>query len=409
VSLLQRIQELQYSDAPEAARLTRDFIAETFGLEVVRVTLRPSAVSLNSFNGFCLLGDGRRLFFKTHTESHTVITEYYNAAALATAGYPVIEPLYSSTIPEKQLLLYDVVEDPSLFEVAWELEEGIGAERLEPLRAAQGASDDALLEIYRSTLEPQRAPDAAEAPIHQLFHHRITGGRLREFYGEEARIALPSGEYLATRVRQMGWRINGRDYSESIEQILARAARLLAPAQPGPSVWGHGDAHNGNVFWRPEGLVYFDPAFAGRHHPLLDLTKPLFHNVFATWMYYPGELEKRIGVRAELRGETLEVEYDDLLPPVRRLFLDSKIERVLTPLLAHLADAGQLRPDWRAYLKAALFCCPLLTRNLGDPAIFPPAISVLGLAIAVEMGSEGGGVLDGVLDEVELHLSESRS
>jgi hypothetical protein len=42
--------------------------------------------------------------------------------------------------------------------------------------------------------------------------------------------------------------------------------------------------------------------------------------------------------------------------------------------------------DWRAYLKAALMCCPLLTMNLRDRARFPAEIGLLGLCFAVEMG-----------------------
>ncbi len=57
------------------------------------VELRPLAVSLNSFNGFMTVRDGaagsRRYFFKTHIESDGVIDEYYHAALLAEAGYPV--------------------------------------------------------------------------------------------------------------------------------------------------------------------------------------------------------------------------------------------------------------------------------------------------------------------------------
>ena len=88
------------------------------------VELRPLAVSLNSFNGFMTLTDGTRLFYKTHTEPDSVIDEYYNTTTLADAGYPVIKPLYSSTEWGKQLLIYEVIEDSSVFDVAWAIEIG---------------------------------------------------------------------------------------------------------------------------------------------------------------------------------------------------------------------------------------------------------------------------------------------
>src|SRR5690606_6796511 len=143
------------------------------------------------------------------------------------------------------------------------------------------------------------------------------------------------------------------------------AMYLLQPSQSGPSIVGHGDAHNGNVFYRAQtnSLLYFDPAFAGRHHPLLDLTKPLFHNVFAMWMYFPRE--KADCTQALLRREddVWNVEHDYAIHPVREMFLESKIERVLIPILCELQAKGWLREDWRAYLKAALFCCPFLDRK----------------------------------------------
>jgi hypothetical protein len=83
--------------------------------------------------------------------------------------------------------------------------------------------------------------------------------------------------------------------------------------------------------------------------------------------------------------------------------LRSKIERVIVPLLQMLKGNKQLRPDWRAYLKSALFCCPFLTMNLTDPSKFTPEISLLGLAMSIEMGCESDGqrsVIDLILDEV---------
>lgn len=103
--LLQQIQSLQFRDKTAAESLVLDFVRRTFPLDVVAVELRPLAVSLNSFNGFLTLRDDKRLFFKTHTETDTVIGEYYRAGVLAEAGYPVIQPLYSSTQTGQQLLI----------------------------------------------------------------------------------------------------------------------------------------------------------------------------------------------------------------------------------------------------------------------------------------------------------------
>lgn len=410
MSLLQQVQELQFHDKGAAEALLLNFLRELFPLDVQSVMLRPLAVSLNSFNGFMQLGDGRRLFFKTHTEPDGVIGEYYNAAQLASAGYPVLQPIYSSTEAGKQLLIYEVIEDPSVFDLAWDIENS-RSELLPQLTQAQNAADDHLLNIYRQTLAWQNADDAASVPIHQLFYHRLAGGRLARFYGEDVTVALPVGSAAISEARRARWVINGQRYSQTLDDLIVEAARLLLPAQAGPSVIGHGDAHNGNVFFRAEtnALLYFDPAFAGRHHPLLDLTKPLFHNVFAMWMYFPHEKAANTTIRLNIDGDVWRVEHDYVLHPVRHMFQSSKVERVLIPILRDLRDRGWLREDWRAYLKAALFCCPLLTMNLTDAAKFPPSISLLGLTMAVEMGGESEEVrsrIDTLLDEVEAAIRD---
>ncbi|PJF20541.1 MAG: hypothetical protein CUN56_15650, partial [Phototrophicales bacterium] len=183
------------------------------------------------------------------------------------------------------------------------------------------------------------------------------------------------------------WVINGQHYSETLDDIIRQAEKLLHPPQESPSIIGHGDAHNGNVFFQnttPPTMLYFDPAFAGRHHPLLDLAKPLFHNVFAMWMYYPQEKRQITPISLRIEGNIWHVDYTYDLPPVRHMFLQSKVQYVLKPLLKHLKTLNWLRADWRTYLKAALFCCPFLTMNLADSQRFPPEISLLGLAMSVE-------------------------
>src|SRR5688572_2815073 len=120
-NLLHSVQTLQFSDKLKAETILKSFLRDTFDLEIVAVELRPLAVSLNSFNGFLTVKDGSRLFFKTHIEPDNVIGEYYNASRLAAAGYPVIQPVFSSTEAGKQILIYEVIDDSSVFDVAWEI------------------------------------------------------------------------------------------------------------------------------------------------------------------------------------------------------------------------------------------------------------------------------------------------
>ncbi len=414
MSLLQRIQTLQFTDKVEAERLLLGFIDSVFPLDVVACELRPQAISLNSFNGFITLASGERKFFKTHTEEDNVIDEYYNASLLAETGYPVIQPIHSSTQAGQHLLIYEVIESPSVFDLVWAIEQGDDTTSLDALTRAQNAADDDLLAIYKRTLEMQTAQDAAQAPIHQLFHHRLVRGRLHRFYGplpgedgECPNIYLPVGAMDLKQVRQRRWSINGQIYDETLNDIISHAVHILAPEVDTPSIIGHGDAHNGNVFFQQDGLLYFDPAFAGRHHPLLDLVKPLFHNVFAMWMYYPVVKQKQLTIHMTYDDNMIMVKHDYDLPPLRHMFLRSKVERTLIPIARILQEKNLLRDDWRTYIKAALFCCPFLTLNLADNKRFSPEISLLGLTMAVEMGGDSQtkrSLIDTVLDEVEQAL-----
>jgi hypothetical protein len=411
---LYQIQALQFHDKPAAEQLLANFIRETFSLPVHSVELRPLAVSLNSFNGFLTLYDGKKLFFKTHAEPDNVITEYYNARRLADAGYPIIQPVFSSTEAGKQLLIYEVINSLSVFDVAWKIENGDDT-YFSALTAAQNSADDLLLQRYEQTLAFQDAAAAAQSPIHQLFYHRLIGGRLERFYGAlpgqsggHCPIRLLSGEFDMRQVRAIKWQINGQTYDQNLDDIILDAIRSLNPAQAGMSVIGHGDAHNGNVFFEaettPPSLVYFDPAFAGRHDPLLDVVKPLFHNIFAMWMYFPHDKTRDTHISLQVVDDAWIVEHDYQLHPVRLMFLRSKVDRVIIPLLRLLKENKQLRPDWRTYLKRALFCCPFLTMNLTDQNKFTPEISLLGLAMSIEMGCDSTSdrsPIDMILEEVE--------
>lgn len=399
--VLQAIRDLQFVDIVQAELLLYRFLVSDLGLAVREAKLTPKPTSLNSFNGILTLEDGTKRFFKTHTEAHTIIGEYYHAQTLAEAGYPVIQPVFASTEVGKQILLYEVIRDVAVFDYAWQIEQGV-IDDWQGLTIAQARADDELCAIYLKTLQPDR--DTSQAPIHQLFHHRLVGGRLDAFY-KGNRLQLPQQAVVWEALCAWQWTINGQDYHRSLGELIANARERLRPDHFRVAVIGHGDAHNGNVFFSEEAqtLTYFDPAFAGYHDPLLDLTKPLFHNVFAMWMYFSQEMASQLHMEWRLEGDRCFVTHDYRLPQVRRMFWESKVERVLVPLLETLRARDLLPAHWRETLKLALMCCPLLTMNLADAQKFPPAIALLGLCMSVEMGAESRGVrsfVDATLDRL---------
>ncbi|MDJ0712765.1 MAG: hypothetical protein QNJ54_00915 [Prochloraceae cyanobacterium] len=402
---LQQIQAIQFSDRATANRLLKDFFNANLPFGVKEVTVRPLAVSLNSINGFIFTEEGEKLFFKTHVEPQSIIDEYYNSGILAEAGYPVIQPIFSSTEWGKQLLIYKFFDSPSLFNVIRDLETNKRTDA-EKIVDIQQEADEQLWDIYLKTLQSLTAAEHAKVPVHQLFYHRLTGGRFTSFY-QNKEIILPGEKIDFDRLAQLKWVINGIEFKHTLDELVELAIQYLNPSsQDTSSVVGHGDAHNGNVFIdeQNKSLVYFDPAFAGRHSPFLDLTKPLFHNVFAIWMYFPQEVASELSIQSKIQENTIVVEHNFVPAKVRIDILRSKLERVLKPLLKELKARNLLDDRWREYLKLALFCCPFLTMNLSDSNKFPPEISLLGFAMSVEMGSTNTGekrsLLDSELDKV---------
>jgi hypothetical protein len=387
VAQLARIRALQFEDLPAANGLMAEFFRERLPFGVREVGIRVLAVSLNSVNGILTAEDGRRLFFKAHIESQVADREYYNTEVLAQAGYPVLRPvLKTSESGDQHVMLYEVVESPTMFDACRAVETGEASNESD-LIAAQRRSDQALLGLYERSLRWRSAEENANAPVFQLFYHRLTGGRFDQFYRGQT---VPWFETRWEDLAGLRWVINGKSYDRSLGELVDDAIRLLHPSQDGPTVVGHGDAHNGNVFYRgpQEELLYFDPAFAGEHHPLIDLTKPLYHNTLAQWMYFPAEKGQQLQLEARIVDKEVRVEHNYELNSLRRGILDSKVELVAKPIIEHLNGLGWLRPDYREYLRAALFCCPLLTMNLCDRVKFPANVSVLGLAHAVMVGNE---------------------
>lgn len=400
-----------------AARL----IGGAFGQPVESVSFTMDEYSLNSVSGRITLGDGSERFFKFHTEDGETghVTEYYRGELLAAAGLPVERPLAVSNVPGRQVALYELRTEPRLADICLDVErsEGSLARLPEGLMAARRALDYASGQVAVITMRPPE-PASAGAAIHQLFYHRLA----------EPAGHFPGGRYLAWYFEQPGWsdlaarrwRINGVEYASTLAEIVASAAELLRPETLAelPVVTAHGDDHQGNIWvlgadaadpedaYRAAKLRLFDPAFAGTDIPvLLAPVKATFHNALAHpfWLYHPEEAASRFKVRVRLTEGEISVDDDALLAPMRQEILSSLAELIWRPLLATLRDRGELPANWRAIVRAALACCPLLVTNLiATPR--PKAARFLALSRVVQAGSEpaGGGedVVSRFLDQI---------
>jgi hypothetical protein len=396
-------------DRDGAAAGAAQLIAGTFGMAVAGVELTVDEYSLNSVSGRVRFADGRTEFFKFHAEEgeEDTVAEYYRAKLLAEAGLPVDVPLRVATEPGRQIALYELRPQPRLADVCVGLErtDGPGARLSPELAAARRALDAVIGSVMVATLRPPAASSAA-ASIHQLFHHRLTGGtgvfpggRYRSWYAGD-----PAFDAVADR----RFRLNGVTYALTPRQLAERAAELLDPRELAalPVVTAHGDDHQGNV-WVMDGpeLRLFDPAFGSDDIPaLLAPVKATYHNVLAHpfWLYHPGEAASMAGLSVHDDGDVVSVEFAGPVSDLRRQILDSVAELAWAPLLAALARRGELPGHWRQIVRAALFCCPLLVTNLLSPAR-PAPVRLLGLAQAVAAGSEpehGTDPLARMLDEV---------
>jgi phosphoglycolate phosphatase-like HAD superfamily hydrolase len=428
------IQRLQFSDLAKAELLLQRWFALHMHLQVDSITLTPKAVSLNSFNGIYRL-NGEEYFFKTHVEEQGVLEEYYHAEMLYKAGYNIVRPLRTLHEKGQQMVIYPVVHDPVMFDLMREVETGAETfATVKMLAAAEKLECEHLLAMYRENLAFSSAEEHAHAPIHQLFWHRLTGGRLTHFYaGKQVPLPgnpqQPATSILFEDLLRYHWSLNGTLVTgahETLGASIEHAKIVLNPEREAMTVIGHGDAHFGNVFLfqlfqspetgQREPLVptdspqvasytkspkmsnevvigqqyhyrYFDPAFAGRHSVLLDIVKPFFHNVFATWMYFPNEVARDLQLSVELRDGCVFVEHNYVLTQVRRAILETKLEYLLQPLKAWLRSQDALPDDWREIMQLALMCCPLLTINLLNEQRIPPAVCWLGLSLAMEMSN----------------------
>ncbi len=391
----------------EAARIVAGLAREAFGLEIAEARVSRDGYSLNSVNGFITTRAGEEFFFKFHHEEgeERTLREFYQAELLARAGYPVDVPAHASREVGRQLLLYRRRRGPRFADLCRRLDEAPDAE-LAPALEAQASLDTLTAEIYRRTLHAADAEAVAAEPVHQLFHARLVdpgrpgvlGGRARRFFFDRD-FDLAGTVIPAERLRELGWRLNGVAYADSIGDLLARSLDLLEPRRLARfgAVTAHGDAHNANVWWEDGAsgprLLLFDPAFAGAHVPaLLAEAKATFHNILAhpLWLYDAQAAARRYTARVRLHGDTIEVETDWRLSPLRARFLEGKAERLWRPLLGEMKRRGLLPADWRASLRSALFCCPALVMDLaaGGSGGHNPMSSAIGLSVAVMAGSE---------------------
>jgi Ser/Thr protein kinase RdoA (MazF antagonist) len=240
----------------EAEAALTALVSRLFGLDVINLKINFDQYSLNSLNGFFDSG-GEEFFFKFHQEEgeETMSGEYYRADILAQAGLPVDMPLYRSSLPGEQVLVYRRRYEPRFADILRRLDDEPDAPRRAAALAAEAKLSVTIFDVYRQSLHPITPAQSAAEPIHRLFHERLVdpetkkfpGGRLARFYvGQKFR--FPGIELAWDEFKTLKFVINGTEYQDSVGSLFEAAHLRLAPSLlAGAGVVAHGDAHNANI------------------------------------------------------------------------------------------------------------------------------------------------------------------
>lgn len=403
-----QIRALARQDAAAAETELEQFIAGLFDIPVTGLRINFDQYSLNSLNGF-FSSDGKDYFFKFHQEEgeEEMRGEYYRADILARAGLPVDQPIYISTLPGEQLLVYARRDEQRFSDVLFDLDRAPDAEAAARAVRAEAELNDSILDCARRTLGPITAEQSAAEPIHRLFHERLVdpgdrhfpGGRLAKFYVGK-RFDFPGGVSIGwDRLSTAGPVINGLEYDRSLGEMFDLAHRRYAPARLADAggIVAHGDAHNANVWYErgaeADHLSFFDPAFAGDKVPsLLAEVKSTFHNIFAhpLWLYNPEMATETYRASVRLEGDRVLIDTDWRISPLRADLLQAKATHFWKPWLRELADKQLLPEDWEDVIRIGLFLSPTLVMNLNageGGERHTPVSSAIGLSVALAAGS----------------------
>ena len=420
ISRTAEIRAAAKANGQAAKALLTEFLSKTFEISVSDVQINRDQYSLNSLNGF-FTSDDQPYFFKFHQEEgeEDMQGEYYRADLLAKENLPVDLPIWNSSEPGEQILVYKRRNDPRFADVLRGLEETPNEDTALKVVEAEGRLNEAILEVALRTLHQVDVADVTAEPIHHLFYERLVdpatgqspGGRFKSFYVDKL-FDFPDCQLTWEQLSTALLRLNGQVMAKSIGEIFDSALANLNPKHltAAGGITAHGDAHNANVWYVEEGpkasLSYFDPAFAGCHIPsLLAEVKSTFHNVFAhpLWLYEPSLAQNRYAATAEYDGKTLSINTDWTLNPIRRALLDVKISAFWQPFLLHLAEKEMLPQNWQEIMRSAFAMCPSLVMDLRAGKIHNPTSSAIGffmVGLAGSQPSAGENCFTGFFDSI---------
>lgn len=419
------IRSLAKTEPETALQELKGFIEDAMRIDVTNLEINYDQYSLNSLNGF-FTSDGEPYFFKFHQEDgeEDMKGEYYRAELLAQADLPVDMPVWKSTMPGEQILVYRRRDDMRFSDLLRDLDQNPDQSKIKIAGLAERSLNAKILKVARATLHHVSPEEVAEEPFHHLFHERLInpksgespGGRYADFYvGQQfnfKNFSLSWDEFSTARLV-----LNGQEMKDTFGDIFSNAVYRLNPQNlcSAGGITAHGDAHNANVWYVEEediaSLILFDPAFAGRHIPsLMAEVKATFHNVFAHpyWLYDAKLACEQFSADVTYIDGALSIETDWKLSAVREELLSAKIQSFWKPFLLNLKEREMLPMNWRDTIRSSFAMCPTLVMNLRANADrHNETSSAIGFYVAALAGSEpvqGRNIFTDFFDQIDPHL-----
>jgi len=323
-------------------------------------------------------------------------------------------------------LIYEFVDQPTFYDAFGDIDEKFletgkyDEKQKNKLLEAEKEFCEISLEIAKKTLHFSDKKTVSEEDEWQLFYKRLVSDDLENkprvdlFYtGKNVKIPENSknteiSEINFDELKQYSWVINGKKYSENLDEIIESAKKIVNPnaQEQWATITAHGDDHNGNKFYfegESPSLKFFDPAFAGENIPaLLSFVKTTFHDTLAHpfYFYEPEKVEEKAEIYVEIDTENRVVSINHKFTleesaPFRVELLEIKKEKLWKPLIQEMkskkffpenSEKDNFKNE-KEFIKKALFCCPFLCLNLIDSNKFSPKTSLFALSKAVELGT----------------------
>ncbi|KAI1769465.1 hypothetical protein GGR53DRAFT_524646 [Hypoxylon sp. FL1150] len=297
-----------------------------------------------------------------------------NGAIMTSHYFPRVQLPRRST---SGLLLYPLFQGKTESEIRLSyIEEGRSNwDIAESLLYLELVKAEDILRAYKHSLVNFQGADTGRGyKIQRLFHeHLVDDNRLRDYYGPCIRLlgqTIPLDEFLG-----MQWTINGVRYPP-LREVLDATCEIVKPGglqvSSCPVLFGHGDAHGGNIMMSNEPsphsspeVLFVDFEVSGFHPVMLDLAKPLFMDVFFDSFYVdllPSD--DRPDMKCQIVRNTIVVDFDPKVDWLSQAILDIKVRHLIHPLCEEIRNKLSMSlEDHVPLLSSALFVCASIAKN----------------------------------------------